>query len=111
MFELYEKFSKEKNLPWHQPNGLKNDFALADKNKKLVYERHRHRYEFNNKFKSDFEKKGFNFVGLSPDGELVEAIELKDHPFFIGTQFHPEYLSRPLFPHPVFLGFVEACRN
>jgi len=74
----------------------------------LIYERHRHRYEFNNKYKKNFEKFGFVFSGTSPDGKLVEAIELKDHPFFIATQFHPEYLSRPLVPHPIFLSFLES---
>lgn len=54
------------------------------------------------------EKNGFIISGVSPDGKLVEAIELKDHPFFVGTQFHPEYLSRPLSPHPIFASFVEA---
>ena len=55
-----------------------------------------------------FEKSGFIISGVSPDGELVEAIELKGHPFFIGTQFHPEYLSRPLTPHPIFLAFIDT---
>ncbi len=71
-------------------------------------ERHRHRYEFNNNFRADFEKNGFNIVGTSPDGKLVEVIELADHPFFAGSQFHPELKSRPLNPHPMFLGFIEA---
>ncbi len=71
-------------------------------------ERHRHRYEFNNKFKKDFEKAGLVISGTSPDGKLVEAIELKDHKFFVGTQFHPEYISKPLAPHPLFVSFLEA---
>ncbi|KKR34058.1 MAG: CTP synthetase [Candidatus Gottesmanbacteria bacterium GW2011_GWC2_39_8] len=74
-----------------------------------VNERHRHRYEFNNEYRQKFEEKGMKFSGLSPDGMLVEAIELTDHPFFIGTQFHPELKARPLAPHPLFLEFVEAC--
>ncbi len=74
-----------------------------------VSERHRHRYEFNNKYRALMEKNGLIISGVSPDGQLVEAIELSHHPFFIGTQFHPEYKSRPLSPHPLFLGFVEAC--
>lgn len=73
-----------------------------------VSERHRHRYEFNNDFKSDLQKMGLSFVGTSPDGKLVEIIELPNHPFFVGTQFHPELKSRPLAPHPLFIGFVEA---
>ena len=77
--------------------------------KDLAMERHRHRYEFNNKFKKQFEKVGFVISGISPDGKLVEAIELKNHRFFIGTQFHPEYISRPLTPHPIFVSFLEAA--
>ena len=76
--------------------------------KPLVYERHRHRYEFNNKYKKLFEKSGFKISGTSPDGKLVEAIELASHPFFIGTQFHPEYISRPTRPHPIFVSFIKA---
>ncbi len=71
-------------------------------------ERHRHRYEFNNKYKKDFEKAGLVISGTSPDGNLVEAIELPNHKFFIGTQFHPEYISKPLAPHPLFVSFLEA---
>lgn len=74
-----------------------------------ISERHRHRFEFNNKYRALFEKAGMKFCGNSPDGKLVEAIELSDHPFFIGTQFHPEFKSRPLSPHPIFLSFIEAC--
>jgi len=73
-------------------------------------ERHRHRYEFNNKYKSLFEKKGLVISGTSPDGKLVEAVEIKNHPFFLGTQFHPEYTSRPLTPHPIFVTFLEAVK-
>jgi CTP synthase len=74
-----------------------------------VDERHRHRYEFNNKYKKIFEEKGMVFSGVSPDGMLVEALELPAHPFFVGTQFHPEFKARPLNPHPLFLEFVSAC--
>lgn len=73
-----------------------------------VSERHRHRFEFNNDFRKNFEVNGLLISGTSPDGRLVEIIELKDHPFFVGTQFHPELKSRPLSPHPLFMGFVEA---
>ena len=83
--------------------------AKAYKGRKLVFERHRHRYEFNNKYKKEFLKAGFIISGTSPDGKLVEAIEIKDHPFFVGTQFHPEYISRPLTPHPIFTSFIKAC--
>ncbi len=78
-------------------------------NKRVVSERHRHRYEFNNKYRQKFEKAGMTICGTSPDGKLVEAIEIISHPFFIGTQFHPEYISRPLDPHPLFVEFVKVC--
>jgi CTP synthase len=74
----------------------------------LVYERHRHRYEVNNAYRDRLERAGMVWSGTSPDGRLVEIAELADHPFFIGSQFHPEFKSRPLRPHPLFRGFVEA---
>lgn len=74
-----------------------------------VSERHRHRYEVNNEYRDELEKKGFMVVGQSPDNKLVEIMELKDHPFFAGSQFHPELKSRPLDPHPMFIGFIEAA--
>jgi CTP synthase len=76
-----------------------------------VMERHRHRYEFNNKYRQQMEKAGMVIAGTSPDNHLVEAIELTSaiHPFFVGVQFHPEYKSRPLSPHPIFLEFIKAC--
>ncbi len=79
--------------------------------KKTVYERHRHRYEVNNRYKRSLESKGMIISGTSPDGKLVEAIKLSEsqHPFFVGTQFHPEYQSTPLNPHPLFLAFIKAC--
>lgn len=73
-----------------------------------VYERHRHRYELNNGYRHLFVSKGLNLTGLSPDGELVEIVELSGHPWFVGTQFHPEFISRPTKPHPLFVGFVDA---
>jgi CTP synthase len=76
-----------------------------------VSERHRHRYEFNNDYREQMEAKGLKVSGTSPDGQIVEAIEISDHPFFVGTQFHPEYISRPLDPHPLFAEFVKACLN
>jgi len=69
--------------------------------KPLVYERHRHRHEFNNQYRQDLESRGMIFSGLSPDGKLVEIAEIKDHPFMLGTQFHPEFLSWPNHPHPL----------
>jgi len=77
--------------------------------KNEVQERHRHRYEFNNLFRERLEEVGLVVSGTSPDGKLVEAIELKDHPFFVGTQFHPEYRSRPLDPHPIFIEFIKVA--
>lgn len=79
--------------------------------KKVVSERHRHRYEFNNNYRGQFEKLGLVVAGTSPDGQIVEAIELNNHPFFIGVQFHPEYISRPLSPHPLFVEFVKTCKD
>ncbi len=77
-----------------------------------IQERHRHRYEFNNIFRDEFQEKGARFAGLSPDGRLVEAFELPDHPFYIGVQYHPEFKSRPNKAHPLFRAFMEAaCRN
>jgi CTP synthase len=76
--------------------------------KDIINERHRHRYEFNNKFKAKLESKGFVISGINPKQNLVEIAEIKDHPFMIGSQFHPEFLSRPNRPHPLFYGFVEA---
>jgi len=84
-------------------------YEAMDKNQPEVSERHRHRYEFNNKYRELFQEKGMTIAGTSPDGQIVEAIEITDHPFFVGTQFHPEYISRPLDPHPLFVEFVRAC--
>lgn len=75
----------------------------------MIEERHRHRYEFNNKFRDLLSSKGLIMSGLSPDGELVEIIELKDHPWFLGCQFHPEFKSRPREPHPLFKAFIAAA--
>lgn len=77
----------------------------------VINERHRHRYEFNNKYRQQFEEAGFIFSGTSPNGNLVEVIELKDHPFFIASQFHPEFLSKPNQAHPLFRGFIAACHT
>ena len=76
---------------------------------KKIKERHRHRYEVNIKYKEEFEKKGLIFSALSPDGLLPEIIELKNHPWFVGVQFHPEFKSRPFTPHPLFSSFVKAA--
>lgn len=87
---------------------LAKAYARYTKNS-VISERHRHRYEFNNNYRDTFQNLGLTIAGTSPDGEIVEAIEIKDHPFFIGVQFHPEYISRPLAPHPLFVEFVKVC--
>jgi CTP synthase len=74
-----------------------------------VSERHRHRYEVSNKYRDLFVEHGMKLSGLSPDGPLVEIVELTDHPWFIGCQFHPELQSRPTRPHPLFAGFIAAA--
>jgi CTP synthase len=85
--------------------------TLAEKmyGKQQIIERHRHRYEFNLKYREAMEEKGFVISGMSPDARLVELIELRDHPFFVACQFHPEFLSKPNAPHPLFRGFIAAC--
>jgi len=75
----------------------------------VISERHRHRYEYNNAFREQLEAAGLKVAGTSPDAKIVEAVEITEHPFFIGTQFHPEYISRPLDPHPLFVEFVKVC--
>jgi CTP synthase len=75
----------------------------------VIYERHRHRYEFNNQYRPLFQESGYVVSGTSPNGRLVEIIELPNHPFFIACQFHPEFQSRPSTPHPLFLGFMQAA--
>ncbi|OGN73020.1 MAG: CTP synthase [Chloroflexi bacterium GWB2_49_20] len=76
-----------------------------------VEERHRHRFEFNNAYRNEYESAGMIFSGISPDNKLVEISELSDHPFMVGSQFHPEFLSRPNRPHPLFLSFVKAAAH
>ena len=88
---------------------LKDTLAYSLYKKDFIHERHRHRYEFNNDFKKEFESHGVVFSGINPQTNLCEMIELKDHPYFIACQFHPEFLSRPLQPHPLFLGLIKAA--
>ena len=87
------------------------DGTLARKvyKRKKVSERHRHRYEFNNGYRGRLEEAGLVFSGVSPDGSLIEMVELREHPFFIACQFHPEFRSRPIDPHPLFRGLVKAA--
>ena len=82
----------------------------AYKNKKIS-ERHRHRFEFNNKYKHDLENKGLIATGINKKNNLVEIIEIPNHKWFVGVQFHPEFKSTVDNPHPLFCGFIEACMN
>ncbi len=88
-----------------------NTLAQQLYGEEVVYERHRHRYEFNNSYRSLFLESGYTISGTSPDGRLVELIELKNHPFFTACQYHPEFLSRPGQPHPLFRGLIEAAQR
>jgi len=91
---------------------LRNNSAIKKIYKSnSIKERHRHRYEVNNNLKNQFERKGLIFSGMSPDNNLPEIIELKNHPWFIGVQFHPEFKSRPLSPHPLFSSFIKAAKS
>jgi CTP synthase len=90
---------------------IKNSQISKIYKSKSIKERHRHRYEVNINYKDKFENKGMIFSGLSPDNKLPEIIELKNHPWFIGVQFHPEFKSRPLSPHPLFSSFIKAAKN
>ena len=91
---------------------LRNNSAINKVYKsRSIKERHRHRYEVNSNLKDQFENKGLIFSGMSPDNKLPEIIELKNHPWFIGVQFHPEFKSRPLAPHPLFSSFIRASKN
>ncbi|MCM8778294.1 MAG: CTP synthase [Candidatus Omnitrophica bacterium] len=87
----------------------KNSLAFQLYRRNLIYERHRHRYEFNNKYKNLFQNKGMVFSGIYPQRNLVEMVELKNHPFFIAVQFHPEFKSKPDKAHPLFKGFIKAA--
>ena len=88
-----------------------NSKAYQAYKKKEIYERHRHRYEFNNKYRDILQKAGLKIVGVSPDDQLVEIVELDDHPWFIGCQFHPEFKSKPLDPHPLFRDFIKYAKG
>ena len=90
---------------------LNNSLIKSIYKSKSIKERHRHRYEVNVNYKKQYEKKGLLFSGNSPDKNLPEIIELKNHPWFVGVQFHPEFKSRPLSPHPLFSSFIKAAKN
>ena len=87
----------------------KNSLSFKAYKKESISERHRHRYEFNNEYKKSFEKKGMHFVGMHVSKGLVEVIELKNHPWFVACQFHPEFKSKPDRAHPLFRDFVAAA--
>ncbi|MDD4937608.1 MAG: CTP synthase [Candidatus Shapirobacteria bacterium] len=107
--EAYKKYGQNKEAPWNIEDNFKSE-NLKDKTN-IIFERHRHRYEVNGEYRDRLEKAGLIISGTSPDGKLVEAVELANHPFFVATQFHPEYIARPLTPHPVFLAFLEAIKD
>ncbi len=90
---------------------IDNTKAKSIYNEEIIYERHRHRYEVNNKYREELERNGLVLSGVSPDNDLVEIIELNDHPFFMGTQFHPEFKSRPNRPSKIFYEFIKAAVN
>ena len=87
----------------------KGSRANAIYEKEEISERHRHRYEFNPDYKERLEEAGLVFSGWSPDGKLAEVVEIPDHPWFVAVQYHPEFLARPLVPHPLFMAFVKAA--
>lgn len=112
--EEQERLLKEKHyggsmrLGAYDCNLVSGTITYEAYKKDKISERHRHRYEFNNDYREKFQKAGLLISGLNPQRDLVEIIELKDHPFFVGVQFHPEFKSRPLSPHPLYLKFIEA---
>ena len=83
--------------------------ALKAYGKDAIRERHRHRYEFNNEMTSTLTESGLRISGVCPDNDLVEIVEIEDHPWYVGCQFHPEFTSRPLSPHPLFTDFIGAA--
>ena len=89
-------------------NLIKDSFVYKIYGSNKIHERHRHRYEVNTKYMKKFEQNGFIYSGMSPDNSLPEIIEYKNHPWFIGVQFHPELKSRPQHPHPLFVSFIKA---
>ena len=94
------------------PCALKEDtFAFKAYGKKLIHERHRHRYEFNNAYLEPLQNAGMTISGMSPEGDLVEIVELADHPWYLACQFHPEFKSTPMSPHPLFRDFIEAANK
>ena len=112
----YEKRSKDSGLGGTMRLGsyearLRRDSKIFSIYGDDIIKRHRHRYEGNNKFADAFERNGVIFSGYSPDGLLPETVEIKNHPWFIGVQYHPELKSKPFDPHPLFKSFIEAAKN
>ena len=87
---------------------IENSFVKSIYKKNILSERHRHRYEVNNKFNLEFKNNGLTFSGMSPNNLLPEILEIASHPWFIGVQFHPELKSKPFDPHPLFSSFINA---
>jgi CTP synthase len=106
-----KRYGGSMRLGQYSCNLIKGTKAFNIYKSNKIFERHRHRYEFNNKYKKIFEKNGVVFSGINLERNLVEIMELKNHPFFIGTQFHPEFLSRPFNPHPLFMEFIKTANN
>lgn len=104
-----KKYGGTMRLGAYQCKIKPNTISIKSYKTSIISERHRHRYEVNNTFREILEKKGMVFAGINPERNLVEIIELRNHPFFVGTQFHPEYKARPLHPHPLFKEFIRAC--
>ena len=92
-------------------NLKKNSLAWQEYKTEKISERHRHRYEFTLRYKNEFEKSGMQISGMSPDEKLVEVVEIPDHPWFVGVQYHPEFKSKPTRPHPLFAGFIRAAKK
>jgi CTP synthase len=99
------------NLEKYSEDILRSSMRYQEADKGLIIsERHRHRFEFNNLYRPEFESHGFIISGTSPDGSLVEMVELADHPFMVATQAHPEFKARPTRPHPLMMGFIKSCK-
>jgi CTP synthase len=100
--KVYAAYSQsEVSIPLSHREGLEESL--------LISERHRHRYEFNNAYKDEYESNGMKCVGINPASNLVEIVEIPEKKWYIGTQFHPEYSSTVLHPHPLFMSFIKAC--
>lgn len=115
VIDLMEDQKKIKNMGGTMRLGAynctldKESLSFLEYQEEFISERHRHRYEFNNDYRDKFEKAGMRLAGINPEEDLVEIVELKDHPWFIGVQFHPEYKSTVKHPHPLFVGFIRAA--